>query len=406
MPQKILLSTDIGSDIDDALSILIMFNSGMPLEGIYTVNGDVTTRAYIAKHMVDLSGKNIDVGIGESNPIKEYVKPYSHFEDAYIDDKFIDDEKSTVFGEIVYKKPKKVGIIANGVENLAKKLSKNKYEVFNIAPLTNIAKLINNYPDVIKNIEHLYIMGCRFSNSKNEHNIRFDSEAAMVVFNSDIPITVIPGDLCEKYKMPIEQLEQLVSPAGKYVKRMALGFIAAKTAKELASADLKEFKYMFPEKFRQNSILDLSTLYKFIEDEMHPKTKNLDKIPKEKALELLNSKRKLLVNLDYGYHATFEKEDYFKQYRLLIQHLENPVMGYEYGSQVANILKMLKPKTISIADLYLPYCYLNPRKIKTINGTVLVDFTGMSALGHGEKHTIVTGIDFDHFKEFLNKNVK
>ena len=35
---KILVSTDIGSDIDDALSLQAMFNLGLPVEAIYTAN--------------------------------------------------------------------------------------------------------------------------------------------------------------------------------------------------------------------------------------------------------------------------------------------------------------------------------------------------------------------------------
>ena len=58
--RKIILSTDIGSDVDDALSLLAMLNHPeINLEGIYTVNGDVDSRSRIAKHIVDLSGNNI-----------------------------------------------------------------------------------------------------------------------------------------------------------------------------------------------------------------------------------------------------------------------------------------------------------------------------------------------------------
>ena len=88
MERKVLVSTDIGSDIDDALSILTMFNMGLNVRGIYTVNGDVDSRSYIAKHMVDLYGTGIPVGRGTAESLSG-EKPYSFCEDAYVDDKFV-----------------------------------------------------------------------------------------------------------------------------------------------------------------------------------------------------------------------------------------------------------------------------------------------------------------------------
>ena len=60
--KKVLVSTDIGSDIDDALSLLVMLNSGINLEGVYTVNGDVDSRSFITHHLLKLAGKDISQG--------------------------------------------------------------------------------------------------------------------------------------------------------------------------------------------------------------------------------------------------------------------------------------------------------------------------------------------------------
>ena len=49
MSKKILFSTDIGSDPDDALALLAMLNHPeIDLKGIYTVNGLVDFRSFIA----------------------------------------------------------------------------------------------------------------------------------------------------------------------------------------------------------------------------------------------------------------------------------------------------------------------------------------------------------------------
>ena len=153
MNKKVLFSTDIGSDVDDALALLVMLNAGINLKGIYTVNGDVVSRTYIAKHMMNLAHRNIPVAIGEANSLENHVEPYSNCEDFYVDNSFFEDRDFEK-----YKPPKKVGVIQLGVEDLAKRLKKEKYVIFNTAPLTNIAKLIQNHPQVLGNIEKLYIM--------------------------------------------------------------------------------------------------------------------------------------------------------------------------------------------------------------------------------------------------------
>ena len=97
--KRILVSTDIGSDIDDALTLLIILNHpGIDLAGIYTVNGDVDSRCYIAKRMVELAGIDVAVCRGTSNPLGALVKPYSWFENWLIDSVYIVDIHFKIYG--------------------------------------------------------------------------------------------------------------------------------------------------------------------------------------------------------------------------------------------------------------------------------------------------------------------
>jgi len=380
---KVLLSTDIGSDIDDALALLAMINSDMDLRGIYTVNGDVRTRAYIAKHVVDLSGKSIDVAVGEAEPLGGEIRPYSHLEEYHIfDDKYVDKESSEESGKTIYKLIEKVGIKPKGLEDLAEKLSQEKHEIFSIGPMTNIAKLMEKYPEVIKNINRLYIMGCRFADDTLEHNVHFDVPAAIKVLGSDIPITVIPGDLCERYKMPVNQLEQLTTPAGLYVKRMAKGFLAIKTARAFAE--------------------DLADMI----DKLKFGVNYVKKNPRETKKKEIEIKDKLLVNLDDFYYGALDPEKYFEQYHQLIEHLRNPKFNYSRGDYFARIMGLAIPKDLLIADVYVPFCFLNIDRIKTKRVTVQIGNGGISRRTKENKHTVVTDLDFDHFKDFLRKYLK
>ncbi len=388
MPKKVLLSTDIGSDIDDALSLLTMLNSEIDLKGIYTVNGDVKSRAYIAKHMANLSKKDIPVAVGESKSINDTIEPYSNFEDCYIDDSFIDEEVSLGNRNIQYLPLEKVGVISNGVDDLTNKLSNEKYTIFNIAPLTNIAKALQQNPDIIKNIDKLYIMGARF-NGELEHNFRYDLDAAKLVPESKIPITLIPANLCQKYKLPVSKLEQLISPVGKYVRKMAFGFLGIKTANK------------FHEPIKELDGFTLDNILK--EVILNEKAKNLDG---EETLKLNKKKDRLIVNLNDSYCGALDNEEYFKQYNSLINFLEKNQQYFYYAKTAVYYLKNFLPRDVSIPDVYVPYCFLHPERIKTEICNIKVDYDGKCIKTEGDNHTIVTDIDIEHFKEFINDNLR
>jgi len=385
---KVLVSTDIGSDIDDALSILAMLNSGIDVRGIYTVNGNVDPRSYITKHLVNLSGKNIAVGRGESKAIDNKIEPYTHFEEAYVNDSFIDEERSGQERNIQYKKPNEVGIEPDGVKDLARKLlghhpflNSVHHTVFSLAPLTNIAKLLERYPEAAQNIEQLYIMGGKLSGDL-EHNFRFDPIAADTVLTSDMPITIVPGDVCSKYRMPSDLVDQMNSRPGQYVKRMAKGFLAISVATEFNRHNLKDF-------LRQNILF--------------PRNRNLTEENFKEYDAVLYSIKSTLTDI---FAAAENPEEYMKAYHRLINILRDPVYDFKAGNGIATTLEQEYPKEISVADVYIPYCYLYPERIKIKKETARCTITGETYFEDSARHNIVTDLDFDHFQTFLRDNLK
>ena len=354
--KKILLSTDIGSDIDDALALLTMLNhSQIDLNGIYTVNGNTDIRSYIAKHMVDLSGKKIPVIKGESQPLDKGAKIYSFFEEDMVDEKFIESAEWT---QIKYKPLKECGISEEGVDDLAQKAANSV--IFNTGPLTNIAKLIQQHPEKAKQIEKIYLMGCRFPSPALEHNLRCDPVSAKIVFDSDIPMTIIPGNLCGEYAMPASFIDQMKSPAGEYVRRMARGFIASKTALEFQG-------------LRSRGVLDYSG------------------VPPG-----------MIMNLDDLCFGAMEPEEYFEQYQNLIKYMEDR----KFGKYAVDIMRGAIPNEISVADAYVPYCFLHQDKLAVERHRVDCDGMGNAYLLDGTKHEIVTSLDFKHFEGFLKEYLK
>lgn len=71
MTNRIIMDTDIGSDIDDALALaLAMRSKELVIEGITTVYGDVALRAKLAKKLLQLGGReDVKVFAGINQPL-------------------------------------------------------------------------------------------------------------------------------------------------------------------------------------------------------------------------------------------------------------------------------------------------------------------------------------------------
>jgi len=72
-----------------------------------------------------------------------------------------------------------------------------------LGPLTNIATAFNNAPDIIDKVQEIVVMGGAYFQVGNitpaaEFNIYVDPEAAKIVFESGVPIVVMPLDVTHK----------------------------------------------------------------------------------------------------------------------------------------------------------------------------------------------------------------
>ncbi|MBS3147401.1 nucleoside hydrolase [Candidatus Woesearchaeota archaeon] len=290
---KFLLSTDIGSDPDDALALLALFNSNANLRAIYTINGDSKGRACIAKNMVRLAKKDIPIAaIAEKD---ETGRPFYFYEDYYVPGKCIDDDVCEK--KVVYKPLRSLGIHEDAVEH-AKTTLTEPHTIISIGPLTLISKLLEN-KSACSNIENVVVMGCNFDDGNLDHNCHHDPYAATQVFASNLPITVVPANICRKYRPQTACLDNLSTPAGNYAKRMAKGFLIAKLAQEVHHPVING-----------ESIESLLTV--------HLKFKKLD--------------CEMLIDSDFG---AAEPDNYLEHYRQLINSAKNHPFKRGFGRIIA-----------------------------------------------------------------------
>ncbi len=86
-------------------------------------------------------------------------------------------------------------------------------------PLTNIALFLLKYPDLKERIAHICLMGGAIAEGNKtpaaEFNIYVDPEAARIVFNAGLPLTMIGLDVTHKALITPEHARQLRETGGK-----------------------------------------------------------------------------------------------------------------------------------------------------------------------------------------------
>jgi purine nucleosidase len=188
---KVILDTDIGTDVDDALALAVLLGSNdVDLIGITTVYGDVRLRSAIAMHICFLAKRAIPTYLGESNPIsgREVWMSGSEGKNFGSLDSFTPQNISAIdfLTEAVIAQPESIDVVA-------------------IGPLTNIARAIQSSSDFEKKVKRVWIMGGDFTQSKVEHNFKCDVDAAKIVLESQIQISIL--DLLNSQKTIIRMPE-------------------------------------------------------------------------------------------------------------------------------------------------------------------------------------------------------
>ncbi len=223
-----IIDTDPG--VDDAAAVaLSLYDDLMDIRLFTTVNGnlDVKTVTRNLLHILELFDRtDIPVAVGAARPLKREPK----------DAKFI--HQSSGMGnynppETVETKP----IKTDAVEAMYDVVQRFRGNVCIIAlgPHTNVANLITKHPDVKDMISHIYLEGCAAYGNKIEEqwqnyvsfNVSSDPEAAKIVLESGIPITITASRMGrEKANFTEEEVYKIrdINDAGRFIYEMYSGY--------------------------------------------------------------------------------------------------------------------------------------------------------------------------------------
>lgn len=208
-PKRVIIDTDPG--VDDALALLLALRSPeLKIEALTPVAGNVPLNLTLpnALRMVEIAGRaDIPVAAGAKAPLfrRLVTATYAHGENG--------------LGGAVFPEPKLKPVDLPATQMIRQVVRKYPHEVtlITIGPMTNVAAALNAGPELASLVKGLVMMGGSLSGGNitpaAEFNVYVDPEAAKIVFQSGIPITMVGLDVTRKTSLTDEHQRVLQSSA-------------------------------------------------------------------------------------------------------------------------------------------------------------------------------------------------
>lgn len=214
LPKKVMIDCDVG--VDDALALILAFNSPeLNVKAVSGVNGNVPLDQVFENIKKVLSLINPEekpiIARGSDQPLKgEPVYAHSvHGKDGLGGAKLaliegekwwedFSDSADVLITKMARHYPDELTLIATG-------------------PLTNLALAVQKDLDGMKKLKEIVIMGGALRTGGNitphaEFNIFSDPLAAKQVFESGLPITLVPLDVTHKVFLTSKLIEERLKP--------------------------------------------------------------------------------------------------------------------------------------------------------------------------------------------------
>ncbi|MGI6661747.1 MAG: nucleoside hydrolase [Bacillota bacterium] len=209
---KIPVIIDCDPGIDDAVALALAFGCGkLDVLGVTTVAGNTTGENTYrnARRFLSFIGADVEVARGADKPI---LRPLITAPDVHgkaglgglsgAEDSGMDDDDRDTSGRSA------LDLITETLLNHGEKVT-----LVPVGPLTNIAIALLARPEIKHKIERIVLMGGAALEGNRtpaaEFNIIADPEAARIVFESGVPITMVGLDVTHKALIYPDEIEAL-----------------------------------------------------------------------------------------------------------------------------------------------------------------------------------------------------
>jgi inosine-uridine nucleoside N-ribohydrolase len=212
-PHRIIIDTDPG--VDDALAILLALRSPeLQVEAITPVAGNVPLEFTLpnALKLVEIAGRtDVPVAAGARNPLVRRLITGEHV------------HGNNGLAGVDFPEPKIKPVAETATEIIRRIVRANPGEISIVAvgPLTNVALALRADPDLAGKLRSIVIMGGSLSGGNvtpaAEFNLYVDPEAARIVFDAGVPLTMVGLDVTRKVLFTEDRLkvmETAKNPSG------------------------------------------------------------------------------------------------------------------------------------------------------------------------------------------------
>jgi len=192
---RLILDTDIGSDVDDALALAFCLrHPDIDLAAVTTVADDTLWRARIASTLLRLAGRPdvlVAPGVGwEQSP-------------SGLASRWPGDSEGFELEDVSYER--------EGVDVL---MAETPAQIATIGMQSNIAAAMERDPSFASRVERLNVMGGMFGPLGDEppsrdHNLVVDPDASVRSLNARMPTMYVPIDVSFKARLPVSHREKL-----------------------------------------------------------------------------------------------------------------------------------------------------------------------------------------------------
>ena len=204
-PRRIIIDTDPG--IDDAMAIFLALRSPeLKVEAITPVAGNVPLDLTLpnALRLVEIAERtDVPVAAGASQPLLRRLATAGHVHGV------------NGLAGVDFPEPKTKPVHETAPELIRRIVRENPGEITIVAvgPLTNVALALRADPALASMIPAIVIMGGSLSGGNMtpaaEFNLYVDPEAARIVFDAGIPLTMVGLDVTRKCLVSEQHIKQL-----------------------------------------------------------------------------------------------------------------------------------------------------------------------------------------------------
>lgn len=194
----VLVDTDIGDDIDDALALaLILRSPEIDLLGVTTVFGDTQRRARLAAHVLHTFGReDVPVTAGLQMPLQLRHRPSGVPQAAILDERLHYPHLCTTPSAPDF-------IVQTALAHYG------QLTLLCLGPLTNVATALRLEPRLFMAVKNIVMSGGSSGLPWPEWNMRSDAQAAQIVLAAGIPVTMLGWNVTTRCQLSEGDIEQL-----------------------------------------------------------------------------------------------------------------------------------------------------------------------------------------------------